>query len=354
MTQCASSVKYPLLDKSCRTPEAIDSSEDQEHFDKRVEDESTQYSFFPIEYPELDELLTKHYQAFWTPEVIDFSADREHFDKLSSDTQQFIKFWLAFFSEADGIICENLQKHFQDETSYIKEAARFYACQNLMEVLHNKTYGLMIQTIIRDSEERERLTHAIKSFPEIRALANWIFKWMDSSIPINKRIVAFACVEGIFFTGAFCAIYWLKRKNILPGLTFANELIARDEALHTRFAVTLYHVRTTVRRDSVALTDNDIHEVIISAVQTISSFIQSSLRVDLIGMSSKEMIEYVKCTANSLAESFGSRKMYDVTNPYRWMAVISLPNKSNFFEKRVSEYARQTSAKFNYDENTDF
>lgn len=306
------------------------------------------FSFYPINHSQIANLFEKQVQVFWTAEAVDFTNDRQQWDSLDDEEREFIKFWLAFFSQADGIVCENLVKHFQSDTSHIKEVGWFYAAQNLMEVIHNKVYGQMIEVFIRDNEEKMQIRNAIHHYPSIQKIANWIMKWMDSSIPLPERVIAFACVEGIFFTGAFCAIYWLKRKNVLPGLSQANEWIARDEALHTKFAVTLYYTLTIVTKEYEEVGNQRIQEIIDSAMSVAEDFIRNALKVELVGMNADEMTEYVQCTADCLSTSFGAEKIYNKTNPFPWMLLISLPNKSNFFEKRVSEYGRMADNKYDY------
>ena len=317
----------------------------------------TKYSYFPIKYPILEKYYQLQKQMFWTAQEIEYQDDRRDWDQLDPDTKNFIKFILFFFVQADGIINENLVENFKCETSVYKEARMFYAAQQFVEVGHNETYSMLIETFIRDPDEKMKAFNAIKYYPSIREIANWIFKRMKSSCPLIERIIAFACVEGIFFSSAFAGIYWIKRKNILKGLCKANEFIARDEALHTEFAVALYHVMTEIDTSPgrcEPLSETRVHEIIGEAMIVAEKFTRSALRVDLVGMNADDMVAYVKCTANRLAESLGYKKLYKIKNPFDWMAVIGLPNKSNFFETRVSEYGRQSKADFEFDLNAEF
>lgn len=318
------------------------------------EEDFTKYSYFPIKYPVLEKYYQRQKEMFWTAQEIDYREDRKDWDELDADTAQFIKFILFFFAQADGIVNENLIENFKRETGEYKEARMFYAAQEFIEVGHNETYSMLIEAFIRDPDEKAKAFNAIKYYPSIRKIADWIFKWMRSGQPLIERVIVFACVEGMFFSGAFAGIYWIKRKNILKGLCKANEFIARDEALHTEFAIALYHVITAVDKKYAPLPETRVHEIIGGAMDAAEEFTRDALRVDLIGMNADDMVDYIKCTANRLAESLGYRKLYEVENPFDWMAVIGLPNKSNFFETRVTEYGRQSTADFEFDLDTDF
>jgi ribonucleoside-diphosphate reductase beta chain len=301
----------------------------------------SRYSYFPIKYKTLDKFYQDQKDVFWTPSEIDYSKDRSDWDKLDEETKKFVKFILFFFAQADGIVNENLIENFKKETSEYKEARNFYAAQEFIEVVHNETYSMLIETFIRDAEEKNRAFNAISHYPSIRKLANWMFQWMKSERSLVERIIAFACVEGIFFSGAFAGVYWIKRKNILPSLCKANEFIARDEALHTRFAVELYRVMTDVDHKFDRLPESVVHEIIGSATEVAEEFTRDALRVDLIGMNADDMVDYVKCTADNLSTSLGYNRIYEVENPFDWMLVIGLSNKANFFETRPTEYSRQ-------------
>ena len=239
------------------------------------------------------------------------------------------------------------------ETSKLKEAGKFYKMQAAIEQVHNETYSLLIEAFFRDHEEKKKAFNAIHNYPSIKKIANWIFKWMDSKRPLAERVIAFACVEGIFFSSAFAAIYWIKKRNVLKGLCKANEWIARDEAIHTEFAIALYH--TLTGEGICPLLEKDrVHEIIKSASLTSEEFTRNALRVDMIGMNADNMIKYVQCTSDRLSKTLGYGKIYSTENPFDWMAVISLPNKSNFFETKVSEYGRQEDNDFEFDLEVDF
>lgn len=316
------------------------------------------YAFLPIKHPRLLEYYEKQRDVFWTPSEIKYAGDRADFERLDADTRSFITFILAFFSQADGIINENLIDRFQSDTRMYKEAGFFYTIQAAIETIHNETYSLLAQSMLGDGAELTRVLDGIHTFPEVGKIADWMFKWMkvdggdvDDPTLLRNRVIAFACIEGIVFSSAFAAIYWIKKRNILQGLCKANEFIARDEAIHTKFAVALYHQLTT---DKFApLAPDSIKRIISSAVDLAEQFIRGALRVDLIGLTSDDMVAYIKCTANSLCFSLCGEKIYDVVNPFVWMAVIAIPNKSNFFETQVTEYARD-SASFVFDRNVEF
>ena len=312
-------------------------------------DDFAKYSYFPIKYQVLEDYVKKQQAVLWTLEEIEFKGDRRDWDKLDSATTEFVKFILLFFAQADGIVNENLSDNFKRETSKYKEARHFYATQEFIETVHNETYSNFIEVFIRDEDEKRRAFNAIKYYPSIQRIAEWAFTWMDREKPLPERVIGFACLEGIMFSSAFAAIYWLKRKNILKGLAKANEFIARDEALHTEFAVALYHVMTGMDEEYEPLSEERVHEIISQAVGVAEQFTRDSLKVDLVGMNADDMVDYIKCTADSLVVSLGYNKIYNAENPFDWMAIISLPNKSNFFETRVSEYGRQTKSSFTFD-----
>jgi ribonucleotide reductase beta subunit family protein with ferritin-like domain len=295
----------------------------------------SRYTLFPISSNEEDlyKLYKKAVGSFWTVEEIDFSRDRNDWDKLNESEQFFIKQVLAFFAGSDGIVQENLATRFQRDIQS-PVARLFYSIQNAMEGIHSETYSLLINQYVRDVDEKNRLFRAIDTVPSIQNKAQWAIKFIESTDSYSKRLVGFACVEGIFFSGSFCAIYWLKKRGLLPGLTFSNELISRDEGLHTEFAVTLYHKLEN------KLTDSEIEEIITEAVSIETDFICESLPCSLIGMNSKDMTQYIQFVADRLAVQLGLSKIYKVTNPFDFMELISLEGKTNFFEKKVSEYSK--------------
>jgi len=292
------------------------------------------YTLFPIKPSEqhLYKMYKQSVAVFWTPDEIDFSKDQADWAKLSVDEKFFVGQILAFFAGSDGIVQENLAARFQREVSS-QVVKLFYSFQNAMEGVHSETYSLLIDTYIKDPEEKMRLFNAIETVPCIGHKADWSKKWIDSPDDFQTRLIAFACVEGIFFSGAFCSIFWLKKRGLLPGLTFSNELISRDEGLHTQFAVALYH---TLETRPQAL----IHKIIKEAVELEKDFIVSSLPCALIGMNSVMMSQYIEFVADRLAVQLGTQKIFGTPNPFDFMDLISLEGKTNFFEKKVSDYSR--------------
>jgi ribonucleotide reductase beta subunit family protein with ferritin-like domain len=274
--------------------------------------------------------------VFWTPDEIDFSKDMSDWAKLSDSEKHFIGRVLAFFAGSDGIVMENLVTRFQGEVSS-QVVKLFYSFQNAMEGIHSETYSLLIDTYIKDEEEKAKLFNAINTVPCIEKKAEWALKWMGSDKSFATRLVGFACVEGIFFSGAFCSIFWLKKRGLLPGLTFSNELISRDEGLHTQFAVSLFHTLDT------KISGETVHEIIKQAVELEKEFICDALPCSLIGMNSKMMSQYIEFVADRLAVQLGCQKIYATICPFDFMDLISLEGKTNFFEKKVSEYSRVSS-----------
>jgi ribonucleotide reductase beta subunit family protein with ferritin-like domain len=301
------------------------------------------YTLFPI--PSNETQLYKMYKqsvaSFWTPEEIEFSKDLEDWAKLTADEQHFIKYILAFFAGSDGIVQENLASRFQREVSS-QVVKLFYSFQNAMEGIHSETYSLLIDKYIKDKDEQTKLFQAIDTIPCISKKANWALKWIESQEDFATRLVAFACVEGIFFSGAFCSIFWLKKRGLMPGLTFSNELISRDEGLHTLFAIALYH------QQGNSLSTESIHEIVKDAVAIEKEFICDALPCSLIGMNAKMMSQYIEFVADRLAVQLGTPKIYNTSNPFDFMDLISLEGKTNFFEKKVSEYSRPTDSADNF------
>jgi len=306
------------------------------------------FTLFPIKSSE--EHLFKMYKqavaSFWTPEEIQFSKDQEHWESLTENEKHFIKYVLAFFAGSDGIVQENLASRFQREVTS-QPVKLFYSFQNAMEGIHSETYSLLIDTYVKDKEEQNHLFQAIDTIPCIRKKADWALKWIESEGNFATRLVAFAAVEGIFFSGAFCSIYWLKKRGLMPGLTFSNELISRDEGLHTLFAVALYHTLQDKLEESV------ITDILREAVAIEKEFICDALPCSLIGMNSKMMSQYIEFVADRLAVQLGCSKLYGTANPFDFMELISLEGKTNFFEKKVSEYSRPTEsgASMRFDED---
>ena len=304
-------------------------------FDSSVTTLGARYTLFPISPYEKDlyHLYKKAVASFWTVEEIDFSKDKDDWATLSDNEQYFIKQVLAFFAGSDGIVQENLATRFQREIQS-PIARLFYGLQNAMEGIHSETYSLLIDQYVKDKEEQNKYFRAIDEIPCIRKKAEWALKWIESSEDYATRLLGFACVEGIFFSGSFCAIYWVKKRGLLPGLTFSNELISRDEGLHTEFAVTLYHKLVN------KLSKERVHEIIREAVEIESEFICSALPCSLIGMNSRDMKVYIEFVADRLSQQMGCGKIYNVQNPFDFMELISLEGKTNFFEKKVSEYSK--------------
>jgi ribonucleoside-diphosphate reductase subunit M2 len=289
---------------------------------------------FPLQYPEIWEMYKKHEASFWTAEEIDLAQDMRDWDGLSKDEQHFIKHVLAFFAASDGIVNENLSTNFSDEIQ-VPEARAFYGFQMAMENIHSETYSLLIEQYIRDNDEKMKLFHAIETIPAVATKAQWAVNWMNKDRSFYERLVGFACVEGILFSGSFCAIYWLKKRGLMPGLTFSNELISRDEGLHCDFACLIYKLMKH------KLEDEMVHDIIRGAVDAEKDFICDALPCALIGMNAAQMTEYIQFVADRLLTALGHPKLYNTANPFDWMELISLQGKTNFFEKRVGEYQKK-------------
>ena len=295
--------------------------------------DDNRFVMFPIKYQDVWEMYKKQIDCFWRAEEIDLSKDLVHWDSLNQDEKNFISMILAFFAASDGIVLENLASRFMNEVQ-VSEARAFYGFQIAMENIHSHTYSLLIETYIKEKEEKHRLFNAIENFPCIKKKSDWAQKWIhDNRSSFATRLVAFACIEGIFFSGAFCSIYWLKKRGLMPGLTFSNELISRDEALHCEFAVLLYS--KLVKKVDKAR----IHEIIKEAVEIETEFICEALPCRLIGMNSELMTQYIQFVADRLCVQLGYKKIYNVSNCFDWMELISLEGKTNFFERKVSEYS---------------
>ncbi len=292
------------------------------------------FVIFPIQHTDLWDWYKKQQACFWTAEEIDLHADIVDWnDKLTEDERFFIKHILAFFAASDGIVNENLAENFVNEVQF-SEAKFFYGFQIMMENIHSETYSLLIDTYVKDEVEKDKLFNAIENFPAIKKKADWALKWIESD-SFAERLIAFAAVEGIFFSGAFCSIFWLKKRGLLPGLTFSNELISRDEGMHCDFAVHLHnnHIVNKVPKER-------IREIIVDALNIEREFITESLPVSLIGMNAKLMTEYLEFVTDRLLGEFNCEKEYNASNPFDFMEMISLEGKTNFFEKRVSEYQK--------------
>ena len=311
--------------------------------------DDNRFVMFPIKHQDIWEMYQKQVDCFWRPEEIDLSKDLTHWEGLNKDEQTFISMILAFFAASDGIVLENLAQRFMSDVQ-VSEARAFYGFQIAMENIHSHTYSNLIETYIKDKEEKGKLFNAIANFPCIKKKSDWAQKWIhDNRSSFATRLVAFACVEGIFFSGAFCSIFWLKKRGLLPGLTFSNELISRDEALHCEFAILLYS--KLIKKIDKAR----IHEIIKEAVEIEIEFICEALPCRLIGMNSESMTQYIQFVADRLAVQLGYKKIYNVLNSFPFMELISLDSKTNFFEKKSDAYAladkTKTSNDFDFTED---
>lgn len=290
------------------------------------------FVILPINYPKVWEQYKKHMASFWTAEELDLSGDIRDWNNLNDGERHFISHVLAFFAASDGIVNENLAVNFMSEVQ-IPEARCFYGFQIMMENIHSETYALLIDTYIKDTKEKDRLFHAIETIDAIKKKAEWALRWIENG-NFAERLVAFAAVEGIFFSGSFCSIFWLKKRGLMPGLTFSNELISRDEGLHCEFACLLYSMLST------KLSEEAVYKIIGDAVEIEKEFITSALPVALIGMNSKLMQQYIEFVADRWLQELGYSKMFNAGNPFDFMEMISLEGKTNFFEKRVGDYQK--------------
>ena len=308
----------------------------------------TKYVLFPIKHDDIWQLYKKQVDCFWRAEEIDLSKDTNHWNYLSINERHFISLILAFFAGSDGIVLENLAIRFMKDVN-IPEARAFYGFQIAMENIHSETYSLLIDTYIKDKNEKNKLFNAIDNFPCIKMKADWAIKYIESNESFAVRLIAFAVIEGIFFSGAFCSIYWLKKRGLMPGLTFSNELISRDEALHTEFAILLYSKLNN------KINDNLVFDIIKEAVVIEKNFINNALPCRLIGMNADLMSQYIEFVADRLLLQLGYKKIYNSSNPFSFMESISIEGKTNFFEKRVAEYGLADKSKsadtFDLDEN---
>ncbi len=299
-----------------------------------LKENKDRFVIFPIKHHDLWEWYKKCEASFWTAEEIDLHQDLTDWTtKLNDDERYFIKHILAFFAASDGIVNENLAENFVNEVQY-SEAKFFYGFQIMMENIHSETYSLLIDTYVKDDKEKDQLFRAIEVFPAIKKKADWALKWIESD-SFAERLIAFAAVEGIFFSGAFCSIFWLKKRGLMPGLTFSNELISRDEGVHCDFAVHLHnnHLVSKVPKERIT-------HILTNALDIEKEFITESLPVSLIGMNAKLMTQYLEFVTDRLLDQFGCEKEFNVSNPFDFMDMINLQGKTNFFEKRVSEYQK--------------
>lgn len=296
-------------------------------------EDKTRFVLFPIKHDDIWKMYKKAEASFWTAEEIDLADDIKDWDKLTKNEKHFISNILAFFAASDGVINENLAMNFSSEVQS-SEARCFYGFQIAIENIHSEVYSLLIDTYIKDNDYKNHLLNAIETIPCVQKKSEWTLKWFNKNdTSFAERLVAFASVEGIFFSGSFCSIFWFKKRGLMPGLCFSNELISRDEGMHTDFACLLYSKLIN------KLSEEQIYNIISDAVKIESDFVKDSLPVNLIGMNSTLMIQYIQFCADHLIISLGYNKLYKVSNPFDWMESISLQGKTNFFEKRVSEYA---------------
>jgi ribonucleoside-diphosphate reductase beta chain len=294
------------------------------------------FVLFPIKYHDVWQMYKKHMAVFWTAEELDLVPDLIDWEtKLNNDERYFISHILAFFAASDGIVNENLAIRFMKDVQ-IPEARCFYGFQIAMENIHSETYSLLIDTYIKDSREKDKLFHATENMACVAKKAKWAINWISSKKSFAHRLVAFAAIEGIFFSGSFCSIYWLKKRGLMPGLCTSNEFISRDEGLHCQFAVLLHSLLDKEEQ----LTAETINQIITEAVEIEKEFILEALPVSLIGMNAESMSQYIEFVADHWLEQLGAPKHFNTKNPFDWMELISLEGKTNFFEKRVSEYQR--------------
>ena len=301
--------------------------------EKILQENKNRFVLFPLEHHDIWDYYKKAQQVFWTAEEIDLQQDLNDWEKLNEGEKHFVKHVLAFFAASDGIVNENLAENFVAEVQYT-EAKFFYGFQIMMENIHSETYSLLIDTYIKDKEEQNHLFNAIDTVPAVQKEAEWALKWIGSDSFV-ERLIAFAAVEGIFFSGSFCSIFWLKKRGLMPGLSFSNELISRDEGLHTDFAVHLYnnHIENKLSRERLL-------EIIDSALTIEKEFITEALPVSLIGMNSNLMKQYLEYVSDRLLVDLGVGKVYNAENPFDFMQNIAMANKTNFFEKRVADYVK--------------
>ena len=293
------------------------------------------FVIYPIVHSDLWQQFKRQEASFWTAEEIDLTDDRRDWERLKAEEQHFIKHVLAFFAASDGIVNENLCYRFANEVQY-PEARAAYTFQAAMETIHSETYSLLIDTYVSDPAEKTHLLRAIETIPAVKKKAEWALKWMGADAPFSQRLLAFACVEGIFFSGSFCAIFWLKHRGLgMKGLTFSNELISRDEAAHTDFAIKVLRNHIVNKPDV-----KTVHSIVSDAVSIEKEFVCDALPVSLIGMSADGMSSYIEFVADRLLADMGYPKLYNAKNPFSWMEMLGLEGKTNFFERRVSEYAK--------------
>lgn len=346
--QQAKLTQSPSPIKENRSNSLFEAESQQTNFDPEKEpllqENDNRFVLFPIKYHDIWQMYKKALASFWTADEIDLSQDLNHFDKLKPGERHFIKHVLAFFAASDGIVNENLIERFAQEVTSA-EARCFYGFQIMIENVHSETYSLLIDTYIRNQHEKNECFNAIQTMPAVRKKADWALKWISSDASYPERIIGFAAVEGIFFSGSFASIFWLKKRGLMPGLAFSNELISRDEGLHCDFACLLW--KHLIQKCS----QKRVQEIIMDAVLIEIEFLTEALPVDLIGMNKKLMAQYIKFVADRLLVALDVEKVYFEENPFDFMEMISLEGKTNFFEKKVSEYQKAGVMSSNPEDN---
>jgi len=325
----------------------MSNSNEKKQLEPILEENTNRFVIFPIQHDDIWEYYKKAEASFWTAEEIDLHQDLSDWEKLNDNEKFFIKNVLAFFAASDGIVNENLAENFVSEVQYA-EAKFFYGFQIAMENIHSETYSLLIDTYIKNKEEKNKLFNALDTMPSVKKKAEWALKWVESD-SFAERLIAFAAVEGIFFSGSFCSIFWLKNRGLMPGLSFSNELISRDEGLHCDFAVHLHnnHLINKVSEERIV-------EIISSALEIEKEFITKSLPVSLIGMNSDLMQQYLEFVTDSLLKDLKCKPLFNAKNPFDFMANIALENKTNFFEKRVADYSKSGVGSSSLDNSISF
>jgi len=309
-----------------------------------LSEDEKRFVIFPIKQDAFWDMYKKAQANFWTAEELDLTKDLKDYIELSDDEKHFLNSILAFFAASDGIVNENLVERFCNEVQLL-EAKFFYGFQIAIENIHSETYSLLIDTYIKDLTLKTKLLNAVETIPSVKKKADWALKWIGDKSDFSKRVIAFACVEGIFFSGAFCSIFWLKKRGLMPGLCHSNELISRDEGLHTEFAVLIHHTLQN------KCSDDDIYSIVKEAVMIEKEFITESLPCRLIGMNNDLMIQYIEYVADRLLLMLKLDKIYNSDNPFDWMEAISIQGKTNFFEKRVGEYSNAANPKSDSNDN---
>jgi ribonucleoside-diphosphate reductase subunit M2 len=317
------------------------------------DDDEDDMGFFPIKRPMLLKYYYEQRENHWLPSDLDMTEDRRDYDMCTTPEKDFINGILAFFIPADGLVVRNIFRRFQKDTSFWKEAVAFYAEQGSMETIHGEVYSLMADVMIRDHDLLKKLQNSISQYSSVGKIASFMKKYMSRDFSLLERILAFACIEGILFTSAFTAVRWIKKRNILLGFCKANEWISRDEGIHFKFAVALF-LMICMRPNNEKPSMEKVYNIVEEAVDINKDFINEILKADLIGLSNEDLLDYTKCTADTLLESLEYPKLYNAVNKLDWMSILTLPNKTNFFEGKVAEYSQVENGEFIFDEDADF